>query len=155
MAVFTDQLGRTISLENPPRRIISLVPSQTELLHDLGLEEEVVGITKFCIHPTDWFRHKTRVGGTKDIRSDVILNLQPDLIIANKEENQSQQIEELSPHFPVWISDISTLSDALEMIRALGDLTDRSPQADSLAEARSWCCCPPNHIPLNNDTSKK
>jgi ABC-type Fe3+-hydroxamate transport system substrate-binding protein len=118
----------------PASRIISLVPSLTELLHDLGLEEEVVGITKFCVHPTEWFRHKTRVGGTKDIRPDIIHKLQPDLIIANKEENQKQQVEELSRHYPVHVTNITCLSDALEMIRTVGALTGKSPQANALAE---------------------
>jgi len=133
MRVFTDQLDRTISLDHPPRRIISLVPSQTQLLHALGLEEEVIGITKFCVHPGSWFRHKTRVGGTKDIRPGIIRSLQPDLIIANKEENQQQQIEELAADYPVWISDIATLEDAMEMILALGALTGREQAAASLA----------------------
>jgi len=133
MPVFTDQLHRSISLPHPPRRIISLVPSQTQLLHALGLEEEVVGITKFCIHPAAWHRAKTRVGGTKDIHPGIIRSLQPDLIIANKEENQQQQIEQLFPHYPVWVSDIATLDDALEMIKAVGALTGRTQQAISLA----------------------
>jgi len=134
MPLFTDQLGRTISLDRPPRHIISLVPSQTELLYTLGLEEEVVGITKFCVHPPSWFRCKTRIGGTKDIRPDIIRTLQPDLIIANKEENEKGQIEELMLHYPVWISDIKTLPDALSMIRSLGQLTGKGQEAQSLAE---------------------
>ncbi|HWK05584.1 MAG TPA: helical backbone metal receptor [Puia sp.] len=134
MPLFTDQLGRTISLDRPPRRIISLVPSQTELLHTLGLEEEVIGITKFCVHPQQWFRHKTRVGGTKDIRPEVIHSLQPDLIIANKEENDRAQVEQLFPHYPVWISNVATLADALQMIRSVGDLTGKTAPALSLAE---------------------
>jgi len=134
MPLFTDQLGRTISLDRPPRRIISLVPSQTELLHTLGLEEEVIGITKFCVHPQQWFRHKTRVGGTKDIRPEVIHSLQPDLIIANKEENDRAQVEQLFPHYPVWISNVATLADALQMIRSVGELTGKTAPALSLAE---------------------
>ena len=135
MPAYTDQLGRTITLHRLPQRIISLVPSQTELLYALGLEEEVVGITKFCIHPQSWFRHKTRIGGTKDIRPDIIHSLRPDLIIANKEENRQDQVEALFPHYPVWISDVSTLSGALDMIRAIGRLTGKSPRADQLATA--------------------
>lgn len=134
MPAFIDQLNRTISLDHLPRRIISLVPSQTELLYTLGLEEEVVGITKFCIHPAAWHHSKTRVGGTKNIHSDIIRSLQPDLIIANKEENQQEQIEQLFPHYPVWISDIATLDDALEMIRAVGTLTGRTQKGISLAD---------------------
>ena len=70
MPLVIDQTGHTIQLKEKPTRIVSLVPSQTELLFDLGLEEEVVGITKFCIHPTEWFRNKTRIGGTKDVKLD-------------------------------------------------------------------------------------
>jgi ABC-type Fe3+-hydroxamate transport system substrate-binding protein len=134
MPLFTDQLGRTITLDPPPQRIISLVPSQTELLYTLGLEEEVVGITKFCVHPQSWFRHKTRIGGTKDIRPEIIRSLQPDLIIANKEENNQAQIEELMLHYPVWVSNVQTLPDALEMIRSIGELTGKTRPALELAE---------------------
>lgn len=134
MPLFTDQLGRTISLDRPPRRIISLVPSQTELLYTLGLEEEVAGITKFCVHPQQWFRTKTRIGGTKDIRPEIIDALQPDLIVANKEENDRAQVEQLFPRYPVWISDIATLADALQMIRSVGELTGKTTPALSLAE---------------------
>ncbi|HSZ85373.1 MAG TPA: helical backbone metal receptor [Puia sp.] len=123
MPVFTDQLGRAISLQNSPKRIISIVPSQTELLYDLGLDEEIIGITKFCVHPEKWFRNKTRVGGTKQLNLKIIHALKPDLIIANKEENTKEQIDELEKHFPVWISDIKTLKDALAMISSVGEIT--------------------------------
>ena len=123
MPSFTDQIGNTITLDRTPRRIVSLVPSQTELLFDLGLDEEVVGITKFCIHPSTWFRSKTRVGGTKQLHLEIIRELQPDLIIANKEENVREQVEALSQKFPVWTSDVNTLEQALEMIRSIGELT--------------------------------
>ncbi len=123
MPAFTDQTGRTTELKTIPRRIISLVPSQTELLFDLGLDEEVVGITKFCIHPAEWFYTKTRIGGTKKLHIDIIHQLKPDLIIANKEENVKEQVEELAHHYPVWISDITTLDDAYQMIEQIGLLT--------------------------------
>ena len=84
---FTDQLGNELSLNYPPKRIISLVPSQTELLFELGLDKEIVGLTKFCIHPIEKFAERTKVGGTKKLNIDVIRSLQPDLIIGNKEEN--------------------------------------------------------------------
>ena len=87
MYSFRDQTGFTIELRHRPARIISLVPSQTELLFELGLEEEVVGITKFCVHPTHWFQSKPRIGGTKGVHFEKIWSLQPDLVIANKEEN--------------------------------------------------------------------
>jgi ABC-type Fe3+-hydroxamate transport system substrate-binding protein len=115
-----------------PKRIVSLVPSQTELLYHLGLEEEVVGITKFCIHPEAWFQSKTRVGGTKKLHMDVIQRLQPDLVLANKEENLQAEIEELAAHFAVWVTDISTLPDALNMIQVIGSLTGKEPEAEVL-----------------------
>lgn len=130
---FTDMMGREVMIPYPPRRIVSLVPSQTELLYDLGLEEEVVGITKFCVHPDSWFRNKTRVGGTKQLHTDKIKELQPDLIIANKEENLEEQVRELAHDYPVWVSDIKSIEDGLEMIRAVGELVDKEEQANSLA----------------------
>ncbi|MFN0187372.1 MAG: ABC transporter substrate-binding protein [Bacteroidia bacterium] len=121
-----DMLGHLIQLSKPAQRIVSLVPSQTELLFDLELNEEVVGITKFCIHPTAWLQEKKIVGGTKNIHLDVIRALQPDLIIANKEENVEEAILELQKEFPVWVSDVNTLSEACYMIGEIGKLCDRS-----------------------------
>lgn len=132
--LFTDQMRRKIELSAPPRRIISLVPSQTELLYDLGLAEEVVGITKFCIHPSSWYREKRRVGGTKKYHLETIAKLQPDLIIGNKEENEKAQIEQLMSTYPVWMSDIYTLTDALDMIQAIGALVDRQAKSVELAD---------------------
>ena len=130
---YTDQIGHTITLSHPPRRIISLVPSQTELLFDLGLDEEVIGITKFCIHPEHWFRNKQRVGGTKDFKIDLIRSLQPDLILANKEENTEAGLKTLMPDFPVWTSDITNLAEALDMIRSIGALCGKQNSAQELA----------------------
>lgn len=120
----TDQMGRTVEVSEHPERIISLVPSQTELLHDLGLGDRVLGITKFCIHPDDWFRSKERVGGTKKLNLDRIVELNPDLIIGNKEENSQEDIEKLQAEFPVWMSDIFNLNDSFNMIRQIGELTN-------------------------------
>jgi ABC-type Fe3+-hydroxamate transport system substrate-binding protein len=129
MLSFTDQTARQITLARLPNRIISLVPSQTELLYDLGLHEEVIGITKFCIHPDEWFRTKTRIGGTKQLKMDIIQQLQPDLVIANKEENVKEQVEELARHYPVWISDVNNLEDACEMIHTIGKMTGKDNNA--------------------------
>lgn len=119
---------------NAEQRIVSLVPSQTELLHYLGLEEEVVGITKFCVHPEVWFRSKTRVGGTKTLHLDRIDALEPTLILGNKEENTKEQIEALAEKYRVWVSDVRTLSDALDMIRTVGELCDRQEAGLKLSE---------------------
>lgn len=123
MLEFVDQLHRTVRLENPPSRIVSLVPSQTELLAALGLGDRVVGITKFCIHPDSWWRTKTRVGGTKQLDFDAIRALHPDLIIANKEENTYEDIREAEKICPVWISDVETVEGALALIREVGKIT--------------------------------
>lgn len=132
MPVYIDQLGRMVELAATPRNIVSLVPSITELLYTLQLGEQVAGITKFCVHPDSWFRQKTRVGGTKNIKTSVIHQLQPDLIIANKEENVKEQVEELAKHYPVWITDVNNLTDALEMIEQIGTITGAQAKATSL-----------------------
>lgn len=115
-------------------RIISLVPSQTELLYHLGLDEEVTGITKFCVHPQKWFREKTRIGGTKNINIEKIKSLHPDLVIANKEENVKEQVEALTNFTHVFTSDISTLNDALNMIISVGNLVNKEVRAKEIAE---------------------
>lgn len=131
---FIDQLGRKISLEKAPQRLVSVVPSQTELLADLGLENEVFGITKFCVYPEKWFRNKTRIGGTKQLKIDKIIELKPDLIIANKEENDREQIETLAKYFPVWISDVKTLDDAQKMIFSIGKICKKEENAKVISE---------------------
>lgn len=132
MPVFKDQTRRTTFIDANPKRIISLVPSQTELLAELGLSDEVAGITKFCVHPNEWFRSKTRVGGTKQLNVETIHALQPDLIIANKEENVKEQIEELEKHYPIWISDVNNLVDAYEMIEQIGLITNKETKAKTI-----------------------
>lgn len=130
---FTDQLNRKIEIPFPPQRIISLVPSQTELLADLKLDNEVVGITKFCLHPDAWYSNKIKVGGTKKLNFEIIRQLQPDLIIGNKEENEQKQIEALMGQYPVWLSNVKTLNDALEMIFKTGLLTNRKSESEKIA----------------------
>jgi len=125
-----DQLGRLVEFNFPALRIISLVPSQTELLYDLGLAERVIGITKFCVHPNDWFISKTKIGGTKKFQFDTIDSLQPDLIIGNKEENYEQGINQLAVKYPVWVSDITSWESAMQMIKLVGDVVDESAKAN-------------------------
>lgn len=150
MPSYSDQTGRTISIVAHPRRIISLVPSQTELLADLGLEEEVIGITRFCVHPREWFLNKTRVGGTRQLDLELIHRLQPDLIIANKEENTKEQVGELAVRHPVWVSDISTLPAAIAMIRELGNICGREAKAHELADTieRGFASLPTAVVPV-------
>ena len=134
MITTTDQLGNTFNFETIPTRIISIVPSQTEFLFDIGLEEQIVGLTKFCIHPEDKVEKKINVGGTKNLSIENILSLKPDLIIANKEENTQDQIDELAKLVPVWISDIYTLDDAYEMMSRLGELFQKQEQTNKIIE---------------------
>lgn len=129
MKTLTDQLGTSHTFESTPKRIISLVPSQTELLYDLGLEESIIGITKFCVHPFHFKSTKTIIGGTKKVKYDAILELQPDIIIANKEENTKEIVEELSKICPVWVTDISTLEDSQQMISDFGQLFDKRTES--------------------------
>ena len=133
MPAFYDQLNREIFLPEVPQRIISIVPSQTELLFYLGLDKEVVGITKFCVHPADKFISTTKIGGTKQLDMAKIKALKPDLIIANKEENERAQVEESMDICPVWISDISNLEEAVDMIERVGALVGRETQAKQLS----------------------
>ncbi len=129
---FTDQMGEEVVLNDPPQRIISVVPSQSELLFYLGLDEKVIGITKFCIHPKDKFKTTVKIGGTKNLNIKLIKELKPDLIIGNKEENAKADIEELKKYFPVWMSDIYNLDDALNMINSIGMLTETAPKSQFL-----------------------
>jgi len=121
-----------MELHSFPKRIISIVPSQSELLWDLGLRDELVGITKFCIHPNEMFNSIERVGGTKTLNIEKIKALKPDLIIGNKEENEQSQILELQKDFPVWMSDIYHLEDALQMIDLVGELVNQSNKAKQI-----------------------
>lgn len=128
----TDQIGRTVLFSRAPKRIVSLVPSQTELLHYLGLSNEVVGITKFCIYPKDWFETKQRIGGTKSIDLALVESLEPDLIIGNKEENTKEDISVLENIAPTWVSDINSFDDAIHMISQVGLITNRVNEANHL-----------------------
>lgn len=127
-----DQMGFEVCLEAPPRRIVSLVPSQTELLYDLGLEDRIVGVTKFCVHPGHARKTKTVIGGTKNFDLERITRLNPDLIIGNKEENYPEGIAFLRGRFPVWMSDIASLDEALTMIIAVSQLTGEQAKGASV-----------------------
>lgn len=134
MPTHTDQLNRKVTVAESPKRIISLVPSQTELLVDLGLRDKLVGITKFCIHPIGLIKEKQVIGGTKNFHFDKIDALQPDLIIGNKEENYQEGIEELAAKYPVWMSDIFTIRDAVEMIENIGELTNKVAESKNISK---------------------
>ncbi|MEQ6123008.1 helical backbone metal receptor [Pseudotenacibaculum sp. MALMAid0570] len=114
------------------KKIISLVPSQTELLYDLGLEEQIVGVTKFCVHPFLAKQTKQIVGGTKNIKIDRIKALQPDIILCNKEENTKEIVEECQKICTVHVSDIFTLQDAKSLIEEYGVLFNKRTEAKSM-----------------------
>lgn len=128
-----DQMSRKVSFSFPPQRIISLVPSQTEFLLDIGAP--VVGRTKFCIHPREQVQQVPVIGGTKKFRFEKIRELRPDFIIGNKEENYQEGVEQLAKDFPVWMSDIYGLEDAYGMMRALGPICGLEPQAEAVINA--------------------
>lgn len=132
MKKVTDALGRTITYNYPPKRIIAFDPAITETLYYFGLEEEVVGRTRFCKYPEDKVKEAVNVGGTKDMKMDRIHELKPDLIIAEKEENTKEMVETLAEHYPVYVFEIQTVEDGLGMIETLGELTDRVHQAETL-----------------------
>ncbi len=126
---FKDQLHREIKITEIPKRIISLVPSLTELLVDLGLEDNLVGITKFCVYPKHLRKTKTIVGGTKQIHINKIKALQPDFILVNKEENTKAIVTEVSQIATTYVSDIYTIKDTVALIKELGVILDCKQQA--------------------------
>lgn len=132
MKQFTDQLGTSHSFNSFPKRIVSLVPSQTELLYDLGLEDSIVGITKFCVHPYHLKSTKKNVGGTKSVHYDRIISLEPDIIICNKEENTLEMVDKLRKICPVWVTNIATIDDNFQMITDFGKIFNKR------TEARKW-----------------
>lgn len=122
MKQYTDQLGTLHSFETAPKRIVSLVPSQTELLYDLGLDDKIIGITKFCVHPYHLKSTKKIVGGTKKVDVEKIRLLQPDIIICNKEENTKEIVDELASICPIWVTNILTIEDNFQVITDFGQL---------------------------------
>ncbi len=126
---YTDQIGRQLTLKHMPSRIISLVPSLTELLCDLELEDAIVGVTKYCVHPTHLRKHKTIIGGTKTLHLSKVQSLRPDLVIANKEENTKESIDAIAKYCPVYVSEIKSPADSYQAITALGHILHRPTQA--------------------------
>ncbi len=131
----TDALNRTIDIERPPQRIISLVPSITEALFTFGLDDSIVGVTRFCVEPRDRVATKAKVGGTKmlDVRS--VLDLQPDLVIANAEENRQEDIRQLlAAGQRVFVTFPRTVAGAIQMLRQLAQVTGRLDVAEPILD---------------------
>jgi ABC-type Fe3+-hydroxamate transport system substrate-binding protein len=139
MKTFIDVTGRVVTLEKTPKRIISLVPSQTELLYDLNLEDRIVGITKFCVHPVHFRSTKKIVGGTKTVHFDKIKELNPDFILCNKEENTKEMVVELEKIAPTYVTNIQTISDSLKSISILGDIFGKRTEATLLVSKINFC----------------
>jgi iron complex transport system substrate-binding protein len=154
MKTFTGQLETLHQFENTPKRIVSLVPSQTELLYDLGLEDSIVGITKFCVHPVHFKSTKRIVGGTKQVKIDKIRELQPDIIIANKEENTKEIVDELSRICPVWVTNIITIEDNLQMISDFGHLFNKRTEAQKWIDKLNFAYQDFQHF-INDQPIKK
>ena len=133
--IYKDQLNREVQLHQPPKRIVSLVPSQTELLVDLGLSDYIVGLTKFCVHPKQLIKQKTLVGGTKNINYSKVKALNPDIILCNKEENSLDIIEALEGVAPIHISDIYSVKDCYELIHMYGSIFNVELKADQLVNS--------------------
>lgn len=129
-----DQLGRKLQLEKAPQRIISLVPSLTELLVDLGLEDRIIGVTKFCVHPENLRKNVEVIGGTKDVKIDKVKSLKPDIIIANKEENTPKAVEDLSEFCTVHVSDVNNFQDVIELIQDYAEIFEVHNKAKSIIE---------------------
>lgn len=130
--IVVDHLGRTVSYTYPPKRIISLVPGITDTLYALHLENEIVGRTRYCIYPKDAVHQATTIGGTKRVMLDKIIELQPDLIIAEKEENTKEIVETLEKQFPVYVAEVQNVPDVYRLITDLGKVTNRIPEANRL-----------------------
>lgn len=133
MITLIDQIGISLTFQDAPKRIVSLVPSQTELLVDLGLINAIKGVTKFCVHPKELRKQKKVVGGTKQVNIDKIKSLNPDIILCNKEENTQEMVEQLRELAPVHVSDVKTIEDTQDLIRQYGKLFDADSSAKELA----------------------
>lgn len=134
MRTVTDHLGREVTFSYPPKKIISFAPAITDTMFHLGLDREVVGRTRFCIYPKGKVEKAVNVGGTKDYKIERVKNLEPDLIIVEKEENTREMVEELEKYYPVYCFEVQNVNDALQMITDLGDITDRKDRALTLRQ---------------------
>jgi ABC-type Fe3+-hydroxamate transport system substrate-binding protein len=129
-----DALGREHAFGAPPRRIVSLVPSLTETLFALGAGASLAGVTDFCVHPADAVASLPRVGGTKNPRVAAILELEPDLVLANKEENRRRDVLALeAAGVPVFVTYARGVREAVDEIRVLGRICASEPRAAAIA----------------------
>lgn len=134
----TDAIGtvhRPVAPQSPPR-IVSLVPSITELLCDLGLAPLLVGRTGFCIHPAQTVRAIPKVGGTKDVNVDKIRTLQPTHLIVNIDENEKPTVDLLAQSIPhVVVTHPLAPRDNLALYRLMGGIFGAEARAEALCAA--------------------
>jgi ABC-type Fe3+-hydroxamate transport system substrate-binding protein len=131
---YQDSLNREIVLKQTPQRIVCLVPSLTELLHDMGLERQIVGITNYCVHPVHYKATKTIVGGTKKVKYKTIKDLKPDFILCSKEENTKEMVGQLEKIAPVYVTDVNSFDEALQLIKKMGIILDRRTQSEHILD---------------------
>lgn len=150
MQTRTDHVGRQIQVLDFPQRIISLCPSQTEAMYLLGAGQRVVGRTKFCVHPKTELAAVPVVGGTKQVRRVEIERLQPDLILAEKEEQTPELVEDLARSWPVFVTDVQSLAHEKRMLRDVADLLGTPEVGDRIAAAvhTAWEGLPRLNAPL-------
>jgi ABC-type Fe3+-hydroxamate transport system substrate-binding protein len=130
-----DATGRELALGRAPRRIVSLIPSVTETLFALGLDAAIVGVTVYCVEPRAGVARKTKVGGEKNPKLELIRELTPDLVIANVEENLKADVDRLREWgIPVWVTYPRTVAEGIGMVRELGELTATRPRAAAIAD---------------------
>jgi len=135
MSTYVDALNRSIALEQPPKRIVSLVPSITEALFTFGLRDEIAGVTEFCSEPRSYVASKPKVGGTKTLDVRLVLALEPDLVIANAEENRQEDIRQLlAAGQRVFVTFPRTVPGAISMLRQLSQMTGTSEAAEPYLE---------------------
>ncbi len=128
-----DDLGFKLDLPAQPRRIVSLVPSWTETLFAFGAAGAIVGVTRFCVEPADAVAAVPKIGGTKNPDIKAILDLKPDLVIANAEENRREDIEKLRiGGAAVFTTYPRTVASAVESILKLGNVVGRSAEAGAM-----------------------
>ncbi|MCJ8346389.1 helical backbone metal receptor [bacterium] len=130
-----DAIQDPFLIPHAPKRIISLVPSLTETLIDLGLSQQMVGKTSFCIHPQKLVKEIESIGGTKNFKLERIIELKADIVFANMEENTKEQIMELKKHCLVFVTKVDQFDDVIPLILAMGMLTHRNEQAQQISKS--------------------
>ncbi|WP_144510817.1 ABC transporter substrate-binding protein [Bacillus sp. FJAT-22090] len=133
--LMTDHTGRQVTIPVSPKRIISICPAITETLFALGLENEIIGRTKYCIFPEGIVENVPIVGGTKEVSEEKVRALQPDLILAEKEENTEAIVHALEKIAPVFVLEVQSIKEAYRFTHTLGVLTNKESEANKLIEA--------------------